>query len=139
MLKMKKLKFYLIFLVMLQMGGIYAQDTIKINEVNRRFEPAIFPQGIKNINIYSRHGCGRCGSVIEQLQSAEISFYEYDLAIDSIQIALDYKIYNTLPYKNLGYSIKFPVIELDTLLYFSIENHDDFVKSLIEYLRAKDE
>jgi len=136
-MKLIRILFFIIAILLIE--KVIAQDTIKTNDINRIFESSLFPGGIKNINVYSRQGCGRCGSVTEQLNSANISFVEFDYAIDSIQRILDYKIYNSLPYKNLGYSTRFPVIEIDSILFFSIENHDDFVKSLKEFIKGKDD
>lgn len=128
--------FYLIFILIIPIS-FYAQDNnteIPKTNPNQHFNPADFPEGVNNIILIVNLGCGRCESVQTILKNAEIEFTVQEIGNGEDYSELDSKIHEILPYKNLGYSIKYPVIQLDDRLYYSIDNHNTFVTSLIEFI-----
>jgi len=130
---MKRL--YLSLLFLLFFVNLFSQDTLKNNDINRHFDSTYFPSGFKTINVYAKMGCERCTSIVELLEMYKVPFNEFDLDNDSIFRRVDSLIHIALPYKNLGYSIGFPVIQIDSVIFFNIANHTEFVNELKEYLQ----
>lgn len=121
-----------IFLIAFVMLGInlFSQVLLETNDVNKHFDASLFPNGIASIKVYTKVGCDRCVSIVNFLTAENVAFTQYDS--DSTNI--DTKIFNALPHKNLGYSVGYPVFELDTVLFFNIENHIQFANDLKAYL-----
>lgn len=98
------------------------------------FNAADFTQGIDEIIVYAKSDCGRCDNIKDALDGAGIPYQVFTVDNDKEYSALDSKIVSALPNKNLGYTVKYPVLEIDGKLYYSIENHMVFVTELIDFI-----
>jgi hypothetical protein len=114
----------------------FSQEKEKSNDVNRHFDASLFPKGISNINVYIKSSCDRCENIVKMLKNDSIKFHEFDLSDPKIQSELDVKVYNTIPYKDLGITTGYPVFEIDTIVFFHIDNHVAFTNDLISYLKS---
>lgn len=129
---------YLLFIVFsFFFLSVFSQEQVKSNDINRRFDPLMFPEGITVINVYSKKECGRCDNFREMLISDSITFNQFDLNDPAIYSEIDTKVNKSLPYKELGYGMGFPIVELNGIVFFNIENHHDFAIELIKFLKSK--
>jgi glutaredoxin len=108
-------------------------DNSQINP-KQTFNAVDFSQGINEIIIYSKSDCGRCVNVKDALDAAGITYQVYTEDNDKEYSTLDSKIISVLPNKNFGYSVKYPVLEIDGHLYYAIANHMVFVTELIDLI-----
>ncbi|HQI70139.1 MAG TPA: hypothetical protein PLT47_05270 [Bacteroidales bacterium] len=130
----KQILFIVCFLFFL---NAFSQEKEKTNDVNRRFDAALFPYGISKINVYSSKECGRCGNVVDLLKKDSIVFNEYDLTDPKVFEEMNAKVYKAVPYKDLTIITEYPVFEIDTVIFHHIEDHVKFAQDLIEYLHGK--
>ena len=123
------------FINLFSQDTLKINDTLKTNDINRHFDPSLFPNGFKTINVFAKMGCDRCTSIVDLLKSEKIPFNEFDMNDEIIFRRVDSLIHITLPYKNLGYSLGFPIFQIDSVIFFNIDNHTAFVNDLKEYLQ----
>lgn len=131
---MKNILFIFLFLGIIQHG--FAQEDNSTKKY-QNFDAALFPNGIQTIVVYSRSTCGRCSEFTNALKNNNIKFKEIPTDTEEIMQELDRKIYNALPDKTKGYATKFPVVELNGILFHEIANHGEFTKSLISFVRKE--
>ena len=94
-----------------------------------------FEDGINEIVVYSLESCGRCTTVTNALESAGIEYFVFTIDNDKKQNLLDQKIMQGLKYPKLGYSIKFPCLEINGIMYHSIANHTEFTRELVNFMK----
>ena len=129
---MKRYIFLLVTFMII--SKLFSQEAYRSNEINRRFDATLFPDSISSIEIYSKEDCGRCETVINLLNTYQINYTKFDLGEPEIYSAIDIEINKSLPHKDLGYAIGFPIIKVNNIIFFNLENHHDFVVALKEYL-----
>lgn len=132
---MKRIAF-IFFLFIIPMS-YYAQSVYgEVTDVNpdQYFHSEDFPEGVDEIVLYSRSECSRCESVQKALTDAGIEYTMVELKDDTDNSEIDSRIYELLPHKRLGYSIRYPIMDINGKFCYSINNHAEFVKSLIEFM-----
>jgi len=115
--------------------NLFSQDDAKKNDVKMKFNPALFPNGFKNINIYANKECGRCTGAIESFIKEKISYNELDLGDQKIFNDIYNRVRLSLPFPNLGFTLNFPIIEIDSTLFYNLEDPNQFAKDLNEYIQ----
>ncbi|HPG74266.1 MAG TPA: hypothetical protein PLM49_08255 [Bacteroidales bacterium] len=123
----------LLLLIFVFLTG-FSQENDQLNKY-QYFDASVFPEGIQTITIYSRDNCGRCGDMMQALQNAGIDFKEVPTNTKEGMEELDKKIYNALPDKMAGYSTRYPVVELNNVLYYTLANHAEFTELLIAFMK----
>ncbi|OQA00623.1 MAG: hypothetical protein BWY70_00652 [Bacteroidetes bacterium ADurb.Bin408] len=123
--------FVFIFLISLNLS---AQDDSLNNQINTYFNPARFPNGIKNIKIYTKYECGKCRSIMEEIKKYNIPHTEFDLHDEAINSAIDSRVYRLTPNKNVGYTLSYPIIEIDSVIFYCLPDHYTFVRDLYNFL-----
>ena len=128
-----KILFLICFLCYL---NTFSQEEEKTNYINKHFDPSYFPNGISNINLYVNTSCGRCENIVNILNNDSIKFNKLEISDPKIDEELKIKIYKATPYKNLATATHYPVFEIDTVVFYCIENHVTFTNDLIKYLKS---
>lgn len=121
------------FILVFAASAMFAQSENQTEY--QRFDPALFADGVTSISVYVRDQCGRCHDMILAFDDAGIVYKKIDMTSQEAQQELDRKIYNALPEKGMGYSVRFPVVEVNEVLYFKLENHHDFIIQFIEFMK----
>jgi len=129
-------KYFFLLIVVLFSYSAFSQETVKTNDINKFFNPGQFNTGIQSIKVYTKKECSRCEHVVATLKQENIDFSEFDLNNQAVYSEIDSRIYTSLPYKELGYSINFPIIELNNTVFFCIDDHNSFVADLIKFIRG---
>ncbi|HRW20719.1 MAG TPA: glutaredoxin domain-containing protein [Bacteroidales bacterium] len=135
-------KIVLLLIITLSSIGIYAQETSEealTENPLQYFKAEDFENGINEIVLYSLESCGRCETVRNALDTAGIEYFVFTIDNDKKQSLLDQKILQGLKYPNLGYSIKFPCLEINGKMYHAIANHTAFIRELIDFMKEPNE
>lgn len=127
---------YIIFFVLFifMSSGLVAQDDSLNNQINTYFNPARFPNGIKSIKIYTKYECGKCRTVMEEVKKYNIPHTELDLHDNSINSEIDTRVYRLTPNKKAGYTLSYPIIEIDSVIFYCLPDHYTFVRDLYNFL-----
>lgn len=127
---------YIILFVFLNLISIClkAQDDSLNNQINTYFNPSRFPNGIKSIKIYTKYECGKCRSVMEEVKKYNIPHTELDLHDNDINSSIDSRVYRLTPNKKAGYTLSYPIIEIDSVIFYCLPDHYTFVKDLYHFL-----
>jgi len=129
-------KIGILLLLVFAVSGLFAQT--EAQSENQHFDPALFPDGVTSITIYVREDCGRCHDMTQAFDDAGISYKKVEMGSEAVQQELDKKIYNALPVKGMGYSVRFPVVELNDVLYFRLANHHEFTLQFVEFMQKEE-
>lgn len=109
---------------------LFSQTAEQSNDINTFFDASKFPNGIKTIIVYGKKDCDRCVIFNKQMNEYNIPFKDLDLNDGNIFSEMDQKVYKALPHKGLGYSLSFPVVEVDGIMFFNLANHGEFATDL---------
>jgi len=87
----------------------------------------VFPRTNEGIIVFTQKGCSRCEYTIDFLKQKNITFTEYKIEDESY----NNKMWNLIEGSGNGNveRIKMPVIVNNGVVYFSIENLDEFLKN----------
>jgi glutaredoxin len=135
-------KYISIFIIVLISHLSFAQEKTEgelTENPPQYFVAEDFENGINEIVVYSLESCGRCSTVIQALEDAGIEYFVFSIDNDKKQNILDQKIMQGLKYPKLGYSIKFPCLEINGKMYHSIANHTGFTRELINFMKESSE
>ncbi|NLA25404.1 MAG: hypothetical protein GX879_10610 [Bacteroidales bacterium] len=116
--------FMLSFSAFTQSAGSFEYQTL---------DTTIIKNGIEKLNIYYRESCGRCTNMMDAFDNAGIEYEKLDYDIEENKRTAEKLIYNTLPNKAMGYSTRFPLVEINETFYFCIANHHEFTLQLLEF------
>jgi glutaredoxin len=87
---------------------------------------------IEKIVVYSKPSCSRCDQVIELLdQNDAVSYTVVDLSDTENQQVLDSLIYHSIEDKSKGYSVRFPVLIINDVIYYCIDDYHRFIDRLL--------
>ncbi|HOY38017.1 MAG: hypothetical protein KBB11_06855 [Bacteroidales bacterium] len=105
----------------------------------QRFDSLKYTDGITQINVYVHLDCGRCKDAVELYETAGIPFKIIDLDNEENNVVLDKKITASISVadRGKGYSVRYPVIEINNDVYFCIENHYYFNQALVRYFERQ--
>ncbi|MDD3877624.1 MAG: hypothetical protein PHT69_13470 [Bacteroidales bacterium] len=113
---------------------IFSQNTSNNAIDYSTFNPLNYSGGIRSIKVYIMAGCHRCEQVIDSLNIHNINYTEIKSENTELFSDMDSRIYFSIKDHSVGYSINYPVIELNTDLYYKITDYNTFVKNLKMFL-----
>ncbi len=128
---MKKI-FVLIWFCVLAVP-LFSQDPAEDRSRYQYFDTINFPDGIKSITVYIKPDCGRCESVTSVLDDAVIPYAPVIIDNDSVNRILEKKFAEAVKTTGIGWGMKYPVLEINGILYYVIANHWYFVNQLKDF------